>query len=248
MGERGDIIKTMHREMAREGLYRAPSYYAIFDTRGPGARRPLGRVVARGLSDESNDRHYLIVDGIGGRAHYVDIGKADATEPLPDDAIVAIAPKRAAPREVDRTIAEVAAANDGRYGVDIHLRHDATATAAFAETHVRRLEAMRRRGIGVERKEDGTWTITPDHLDRAAAYERSRVRASPVVVEMLSAVPLDRQIGAEGATWLDRELVADAPSSLRDTGFGREVRQALDQRRHWLLEQELARPEQDRMC
>src|SRR3546814_2842852 len=152
MGERGDIIKTMHREMAREGLYRATSDYAIFDTADPEARRLLGRVVARGLSDEINDRHYLIVDGIDGRAHYVDIGKADATEPLPDDAIVAIAPKRAAPREVDRTIAEVAAANDGRYGADIHLRHDATATAAFAETHDRLLEEMRRLGVGGERE------------------------------------------------------------------------------------------------
>src|SRR3546814_15811003 len=64
--------KTMHREMAREGLYRATSDYAIFDTADPEARRPLGRVVARGLSDEINDRHYLIVDGIDGRAHYVD--------------------------------------------------------------------------------------------------------------------------------------------------------------------------------
>src|SRR5690606_39009196 len=157
------------------------------------------RVVARGLSDEINDRHYLIVEGIDGRAHYVDIGRADATEPLPDGAIIAIAPKRAEPRAVDRTVAEIAAANDGRYSVDIHLRHDPTATVAFAETHVRRLEAMRRRGIGVELQPDGTWTIAPDHLDRAAAYERSRVRASPVIVKTLSAVPLERQVNADGA-------------------------------------------------
>src|SRR3546814_15956102 len=31
MGERGDIIKTMHREMAREGRARAASDYAIYD-------------------------------------------------------------------------------------------------------------------------------------------------------------------------------------------------------------------------
>ncbi|KZD07359.1 relaxase/mobilization nuclease RlxS [Oceanibaculum pacificum] len=247
MGERGDIIKTMHREMVREGRDRATADYAIYDPADPKARRLVGRVVARGLSDEIDDHHYLIADGVDGRAHYIDIGRADATDPLPDGAIVAIEPMRAAPRDVDRTIAEIADANDGRYSVDIHLRHDPTATVTFAETHVRRLEAMRRRGMGVERQLDGTWMIAPDHLDRAAAYERSRAQASPVIVEMLSAVSLDRQVGAAGATWLDRELLADTPTTLRDAGFGREVRQALDRRRQWLVEQELARQEHDRI-
>ncbi len=247
MGERGDIIKTMHREMAREGLARGVADYALYDPAEPDARRLIGRVVARGLSDELNDRHYLIVDGVDGRAHYIDIGRADATEPTPEGAIVAIAPKRAEPRTVDRTVAEVAAANGGRYTVDIHLRHDPTATAAFAETHVRRLEAMRRLGAGVAREPDGTWLITPDHLERATDFERTQARASPVLVETLSTLPLDRQLGAEGATWLDRELVTDAPTPVRDAGFGREVRESLAQRRQWLIEQELAREEQDRI-
>ncbi|MFI5024475.1 MAG: relaxase/mobilization nuclease RlxS [Alphaproteobacteria bacterium] len=246
MGERGDIIKTMHREMARVGLARGGADCAIYDPAEPDAQRLIGRVVARGLSDELNDRHYLIVDGVDGRTHYIDIGRADATEPTPEGAIVAIAPKRIEPRTVDRTIAEIAAANGGRYSVDIHLRHDSSATAAFAETHVRRLEAMRRSGTGVERQPDGTWIIAPDHLERATTFERMQARASPVLVETLSTLPLDRQIGAEGATWLDRELVADAPTPVRDAGFGREARESLVQRRQWLIEQELARQEEDR--
>jgi hypothetical protein len=40
--------------------------------------------------------------------------------------------------------------------------------------------------------------------------------------------------------------VADAPAALRDGGFGREVRDALARRRQWLIEQELARDEEDR--
>ena len=39
-------------------------------------------------------------------------------------------------------MAEIAAAHDGRYSVDIHLKHDPAASRAFAEAHVRRLEAM----------------------------------------------------------------------------------------------------------
>ena len=247
MGERGDIIKTLHRELAGEGRERPAADYAVYDPADPGAKRLVGRVIVRGLSDEIYDRHYLIVDGVDGRAHYVEIGAADTTDPLPEGAIVAVEPKRAEPRAADRTTAEIAAANGGRYSADLHLRHDPTATAAFAETHVRRLEAMRRLGAGVERQPDGSWIIAPDHLERAAAYERGRARTSPVVVKTLSALPLDQQLAADGATWLDRELIAEVPTSVRDAGFGREVRRALDRRRQWLVEQDLARQEQDRI-
>lgn len=247
MGERGDIIKTMHREMATREVAHATSDYVIYDPSAPQTRTLVGRVLARGLSDEINDRHYLIVDGIDGRAHYVEIGRGEATEPTAEGTIVSIDPKRAEPRQVDRTVAEVAAGNGGRYDMDAHLKHDPTATAAFAETHVRRLEAMRRLAGGVERESDGTWIIAPDHLHRATDFERMQARANPVVVTTLSAFPLDQLAGAEGATWLDRELVAAAPVPLRDAGFGREVRDALTRRRQWLVEQELARRDQDRI-
>ena len=143
-------------------------------------------------------------------------------------------------REVDRTIAMVAAANGGRYDIDAHLRHDLSATEAFAQTHVRRLEAMRRLAGGVTREADGTWAIAPDHLDRAAAYEATRAKDRPVTVLALSLQPLEKLVGAEAATWLDRELIAADPMPLRDAGFGREVRAAQAQRRQWLVTQGLA--------
>lgn len=106
---------------------------------------------------------------------------------------------------------------------------------------------MRRFGGSVERESDGSWIIAPDHLERAASYDRTRARSAPVVVETLSALPLDRQVSAGATTWLDRELIADEPTPLRDGGFGREVRQALARRRQWLVEQGLARQERDRI-
>jgi type IV secretory pathway VirD2 relaxase len=246
MGERGDIIRAMQREFSEKGLTRVAGDYVIYDPASTEGHAIIGRLVARGLSDELNDRHYVIVDGVDGRSHYVDIGKSEATEPVPQGAVIRIEPKQAQARAVDRTVTEIAAAHGGRYNVDIHLRHDPTASATFAETHVRRLEAIRRLTEGVERELDGTWIIAPDHLERAAAYERRQARNAPVVVQTLSALPIERQIGADGATWLDRELVADSPVPLRDRGFGREVRDALAQRRQWLVEQQLARDEQDR--
>lgn len=247
MGERGDILKTMHREMTAKGVARAAPDYVIHDPSGTQARPIIGRVVARGLSDEINDRHYLIVDGVDGRTHYVDIGKGEATGATPEGAIVRIDPKRAGPRQADRTVSEIAAANSGRYDSDIHLRHDPSASASFAETHVRRLETIRRVTGGVERAPDGTWVIAPDHLERASAYERRQAQAAPVVVQTLSSLPLERQAGADGATWLDSELVVDNPEPLRDAGFGREVRTAQAQRRQWLIAQELAREDQGRI-
>ena len=70
---------------------------------------------------------------------------------------------------------------------------------------------------------------------------------SPVVVRTLSALSLGEQLGTDGATWLDRELIAPSPVPVRDGGFGREFREALARRRQWLIEQGLVREEQDRI-
>lgn len=243
MGERGDVIAAMNHELAARGRVLAPADRAVHDDRTPLDRPLVGRVAMRGLADELADRHYLIVDGLDGRTHYVGIGKGDAVEPLAEGAIVRIAPAAAGAREVDRTVVAVAAANDGRYDIAAHLRYDPTASPAFAETHVRRLEAMRRRGAIADHAADGSWAIAPDHLARAAAYERDAARDRPVAVEILSAVPLERLPRAGAMTWLDREALAALPEPLRAKGFGGEVRAAQRLRRQWLIEQELADPD-----
>ena len=238
MGERGDIIRTMQRELSERLPERAAADQVIEDS---SEMQPIvGRVVARGLADELHDSHYLIVDGVDGRSHYIDIGKGDAVEPLPADSTVRVVGSPRGVRDVDRTVVAVAAANDGHYTIDAHLRFDPRASEAFAETHVRRLEAMRRTMRSVEREPDGRWIIEPDHLKRAAAFEARLATDRPVAVELLSSIPLDRLETMNAATWLDRELTAAEPVPLRDGGFGREVRSAQTARQAWLIEQELA--------
>jgi type IV secretory pathway VirD2 relaxase len=243
MGERGDIIKALHQELVRARIDRNSTDLVIHDA-GEISAPLIGRVVTRGLADELSDRHYLVVDAVDGRIHYIEIGNADATEPTPEGSIVAVTPRQATVKAVDRAVAAIADAHGGRYSADLHLKHDPTATEEFVATHVRRLEAMRRAGIGVEREADGTWAIATDHLDRALHCERMQVRKAPVQVQVLSTLKLDRQTSTEGATWLDRDLLAGDPTPMRDSGFGREVRQALPQRRQWLLEQGLASEQQ----
>ena len=243
MGERGDIIRTLQRELTARRLDRPAGDRHIYDPTSGQAAPLVGRVVTRGLADEHRDRHYLIVDGVDGRTHYVGIGRGDTVEPIGEGAIVRIAPAMSGIREVDRTVATVAAANGGRYSVDLHLRHDPNASEAFAETHVRRLEAIRRTTGGAERQADGSWTIAPDHLARAEAYEARVARDRPVTIDTLSSVPLERLPRADAATWLDRLETGHDPTPVRGAGFGQDVKVAQDARRQWLIEQDLAEPQ-----
>lgn len=237
MGERGDIIRVMQRELTARRLDRAGVERVIASE----MREPIvGKLISRGFSDEHRDRHYMMVDGIDGRVHYVDIGRGDATPSVPEGAGVRIEPTKADATNADRIVDAVARANDGRYSVDLHLRHDANASQAYAESHVRRLEAMRRAGAGPERQPDGSWTIPGDHIARAEVYAQRQQRDRPVTLAVLSPRPIGDLVGVDAPTWLDRELASGAYAAVRDTGFGREVRDAMAARRQWLVDQQLA--------
>lgn len=237
MGERGDIIRLMQRELTARRLDRAGVEQVV----ATDLREPIvGRLIQRGFSDEHRDRHYVMIDGIDGRVHYVDIGRGSATISLPENATVRIDPTKAEASQADRTVDAVARVNGGRYSVDLHLRHDANASEAFAASHVRRLEAMRRAGAGPEPQADGSWSIPHDHLARAEAFAQRQQRDLPVTLAILSPTPVAELAAKEAPTWLDRELGRGAPNAMRDGGFGREVRTALVVRRQWLIEQQLA--------
>jgi len=56
-----------------------------------------------------------------------------------------------------------------------------------------------------------------------------------------SDLSVEAQVAAEGATWLDRQLLAREPADPSEGGFGAQVRKALAARANWLVEQGLAR-------
>ncbi|GAY19632.1 relaxase/mobilization nuclease RlxS [Sphingobium fuliginis] len=237
MGERGDIIRLMQRELTASRLDRAGGEQVVATE----LHEPIvGRLIRRGFSDEHRDRHYMMVDGIDGRVHYVGIGRGDAVATVPEGATVRIEPTKAGASDADRTVDAFARANGGRYSVDLHLAHDPTASEAYATSHVRRLEALRRAGVGPERHPDGSWSIPQDHLARAEAFSRRQQSDRPVALSILSPRPVGDLVTIEAPTWLDRELAPGASIAARDIGFGREVRAALAGRRQWLIEQQLA--------
>lgn len=235
MGERGDIIRALNRELREAGIHRPPHNHSLYDPAHGEAI--IGRVVATGLSDEHRDRRYLIIDALNGHSHYADIGEDQ--QAFPTASIVRLSPAPIEVRDVDRTVANIAAQHQGRYSVDLHLAQDRTITESTAEMHVRRLEAMRRL-IGVpERQSDGSWVIGEDHLIDTERYEREKSRRLPVRIETLSVRPLEHLAAHDGVTWLDREMASDQPQPLSG-GFGADVRKSLAQRQAWLVEQGLA--------
>jgi len=238
MGRRGDIIATLDREVRARELAASPADYTIYDPARADAQPIVGRIAARGLSDEQVGREYLIVEALDGRPHYVEIGLG-GDEHGREGAIVRINPTPVALREVDRTVADVAAANGGRYGEDIHFRHDPTASERFVQTHVRRLEAIRRGTGAVEREPEGTWKIAPNHVERALAYERRRADREPVRIQPLAAMALEQMPAHNGITWLDEDSsVSDAHGPAGS--FGSKVADAMRRRQQFLVEQELA--------
>jgi type IV secretory pathway VirD2 relaxase len=64
--------------------------------------------------------------------------------------------------------------------------------------------------------------------------EKQRTR-----LRILSYMNLGRLVDAEGATWLDRELLSSQPGARAATGFGELVHTALGRRQQWLVSQGL---------
>ncbi|RJT27839.1 DUF3363 domain-containing protein [Mesorhizobium waimense] len=76
LGERGDIIKRMHRALTEQGVERGSANYVLAAER---LDTPIvGRLVDRGLDDELKGSAYAVVDGTDGRTHHIKLSDLDA--------------------------------------------------------------------------------------------------------------------------------------------------------------------------
>ncbi|CAN7364954.1 DUF3363 domain-containing protein [Acidovorax sp. LjRoot129] len=229
MGEREDALELIRRAM--KGLPRE----CVID-HSPTAP-VIGRIAGKGLADELRDRGFLVVDGIDGRAHYLKLPAGVDLTTLPINGIVEVQPP-GREKAVDKRIAAVA--RQGVYQTEDHsarlnaMNHFDPQTTI--EVHVRRLEALRRVGI-VERVADGVWKIPPDLNQRAQQYDAQKSLGP--VIELRSHLPIEQQVRAIGATWLDRQLVSESRSAVAQ-GFGAELRSAVQGRVDFLSELGLA--------
>lgn len=85
LGERGDIIKTMHRAMRTAERAEWAGQFALHDHPG---EQVIGRLVTRGLHDELTGEAYAVVEGVDGRAHHLRFADLDRTGDAKPGAIV----------------------------------------------------------------------------------------------------------------------------------------------------------------
>ncbi|MDK8875309.1 DUF3363 domain-containing protein [Paracoccus sp. SSJ] len=236
LGERGDIIRNMHKALKADGLERDPMTFQIHDA---APEVPItGRIIDKYLTDELGENLTVVVDGIDGRTHHVASIDPARIADARIGSVVEIGPPDTASRPSDRTIAGIA--QGGIYRPSRHLeqaRFEGRVPGGdydgYVDAHVRRLEALRRAGIA-ERIDADQWRIPEDFESRAATYDAGRNRQANI--RILSAAQLEQQIGADGATWLDRRLVTPDANDLAPTGFGQQVREAMDRRREHHIE------------
>lgn len=89
MGDRGDIIRTMHQALARGGREPHTGAFAIHGGDQPSV---LGRLADRGLQDELKGSAYVVIEGVDGRAHHVRFGSLEATGDAAIGAVVEVRP------------------------------------------------------------------------------------------------------------------------------------------------------------
>jgi type IV secretory pathway VirD2 relaxase len=242
LDHRTEVINTIHRALTKNGLAedRGVGQFALH---GEGSGQTIvGRVLAKGLAeDEMSEQVHLIVDGIDGRVHHIEFNDPSRIEEVGRDMIVEAAPVVSGPRPADRNITAYAADDDGIYRPSRHLEriHDnferqGKDPEAFIRSHERRLEALRRAGH-VERIDADHWKVPKDIVERGQVYDLSQ-GGDGLRVRTLSALNLEKQIGSHGATWLDQELIARKRMATADSGFGRQVSNALSRRAQQLVE------------
>jgi len=241
LGSRNDIVKLMHERMRGQ----SPLSPVIFSKESPPTQAVTGRVVDRGVADELYDRRYLLIEGQDGQAYYVPL--SEYSEKVGHEAavgsIVTIAPAaKQTARAADRNLAQFAARHEGVYDPVLHTEEatlgmrlpQGVSPTDYVDSHVKRAKALSSRGL-IEALPDGRFRI-PANLSQRVEREVAPGRDSGAVVkiERQSLQDLDAQVGAQGVTWLDRELArgADpqAPAKVGATRFEHDVQRSLQAR------------------
>lgn len=233
LGIRNDIIKTMHRSLS-EGNNQEKH---IFDPRGQERKSITGVVLEKGVSDELNDRKYLVLSATDNRIYYVPLSKNSETPGMEvrTGAIVTVSVKGQEKELLtsDRKIMEIAAANDGIYNLETHRNQvnryrlpEGVTVEKYLENYVKRLKALESRGI-IRRAGEGAWSIPADLENRLREHGGNIVR-----VMLETADDLEKQVRSKSPTWIDRELAAGRLPTAATSGssFTRELTRAKEKR------------------
>ena len=93
---------------------------------------------------------------------------------------------------------------------------------------------------------DAAGDSAPGSIVELRRFEDAAGR-SQLAIAVRSDLAIETQVAAQGATWLDRQLVAKEPIALSEGGFGAEVREAMSARVDHLVAEGLARRQGQRV-
>ncbi|MGH7434672.1 MAG: DUF3363 domain-containing protein [Polyangiaceae bacterium] len=226
LGERGDIVKQLHRAMRGGDPGR---FHAVRPGQGlPDGRggveegTMVGRVAAKGLEDESRGVWYAVLETQTGGAYHVRLSARQAEVTRTGDIVTFGTKRDPAVRPVDRHIAEVAA-RDGAYALADDRGGEGEARLAAA-----RLRELERVGM-VTARSLNTWNVPPDLIERLQVRHREQPAHFHLAVRPAS-LSLDDKVRHQGPVWLD----SVDRGALARQGFGAEVVAAIERRREAL--------------
>ena len=157
LGERGDIIKAMHRALEREGLAedRHPARYVLH--RENATERIVGRVLDKGLGgDEMGERVRLVIDGVDGRVHHIEMDAARAEE-VGRGMIVVAGSAPPGPRAATSWISQVKEASIARPSIWSGRELRSTESAAIPRPSFGLTSAGWKRCVGPAMPSGSTW-------------------------------------------------------------------------------------------
>ncbi|MBX5141250.1 DUF3363 domain-containing protein [Rhizobium lentis] len=213
LGERGDIIKRMHRALTERGIDRGSASYVLA---GESLDVPvIGRLVDRGLDDELKGTAYAVVDGVDGRTHHIKLPHLDAAGDSPPGSIVELRAWEDA--EGQRRVALAV-----RSDLDIHAQVTAAgATWLDRQSVAREPIALSEGGFGAEVQQ--ALEQRADHLIGDGLAERQGGRV--VFARRLLNTLRDREVSALG-----EKLAAETGLPFNRAGSGEYVAGAYRQR------------------
>ena len=206
MGERTDIIKAINRSLKDEGLAKSfVSNRNRYDPNRPGVQPLEGVVKQFGRHDDTRESGYVIIQSLQGEHIHTRVSETEIFETLAKGQVITFQPHPKGARKIDHSIAEFAKSHRGLYSKVHHVTEGGNVYPAYAQAHVRRLEALRRENL-VVRQQDGTWRIPHDYLERASYYESEKAMRMPTSIDRLSTQTIAQMEQARGATWLDKKM------------------------------------------
>jgi type IV secretory pathway VirD2 relaxase len=213
LGERGDIIKRMHRALSDRGIERGSASYVIA---AESLETPvIGRLVNRGLDDELKGTAYAVIDGVDGRTHHIKLADLDAAGDSPSGSIVEL--RRFDDAKGERRVALAVRS-------DLDIEHQITASGATwldRQNIAREPVALSDGGFGAEVRR--AMARRTEHLVEQGFAERNgqRVTFSRSLIETLR----NRELQTLGKT-----LAADTGQTLTHAGSGEYVSGSYRQR------------------